>query len=94
MRVKTVSYRNVVASKHIKRENHRFHLTLVAQKLSIFAYKLPIALILIRVIPKIILQKLATKPTMPMTSYLITIITDHHQTCLKMRARDKRIAIE
>ena len=29
-----------------------------------------------------------------MTSYLVTIVTDHHQTCLKMRARDKRTATE
>ena len=25
-----------------------------------------------------------------MTSYLVTIVTDHHQTCLKMRGRDKQ----
>ena len=29
-----------------------------------------------------------------MTSYLVTIVTDHHKTCLKMRARDKRTATE
>ena len=29
-----------------------------------------------------------------MTSYLVSIVTDHLQTCLKMRARDKRTAIE
>ena len=27
-----------------------------------------------------------------MTSYIVTIETDQHQNCLKMRARDKRIA--
>ena len=29
-----------------------------------------------------------------MTSYLVTIVTDYYQTCLKMRADDKRIAPE
>ena len=29
-----------------------------------------------------------------MTSYLVTIVTDHHQTFLKMRAGDKRAATE
>ena len=29
-----------------------------------------------------------------MTSYLLSIVTDHLQTCLKMGARDKRTAIE
>ena len=29
-----------------------------------------------------------------MTSYLVTIVTDHHQTYLKMHARDKRTATE
>ena len=29
-----------------------------------------------------------------MTSCLVTIVTDHHWTCLKMRARDKRTATE
>ena len=29
-----------------------------------------------------------------MTSYLVSIETDHHQTCLTMRARDKRAVIE
>ena len=27
-----------------------------------------------------------------MTLYLVTVVTDHHLTCLKMRARDKRTA--
>ena len=29
-----------------------------------------------------------------MTSYLVSIVTDHLQTCVKMRAGDKRTAIE
>ena len=29
-----------------------------------------------------------------MTLYLVTIITDHHLTCLQMRAKDKPTAAE
>ena len=29
-----------------------------------------------------------------MTSHLVAIETDHHQTCLKVRARDERTATE
>ena len=33
-----------------------------------------------------------TRPLM--TSYIVTIETEQHQNCLKMRVRDKRIATE
>ena len=29
-----------------------------------------------------------------MTSYLVTVVTDHHLTCLKLRVRDKPTANE
>ena len=38
-------------------------------------------------------QKRLDHPVL-MTSCLVTIVTDHHWTCLKMRARDKRTATE
>ena len=33
-------------------------------------------------------------PPATMTSYFVTIVTDHYHSCLKMRADDQRIAIE
>ena len=37
---------------------------------------------------------MAWTPVLLMTSYLTTIVTDHHLTYLKMRARDRRTATE
>ena len=33
-------------------------------------------------------------PLLLQTSNLVTIVTDHHKTCLKMHVRDKRTATE
>ena len=35
-----------------------------------------------------------TLPPATYEVYLVTIVTDYHETCLKMRAKDKRTATE